>query len=337
MTSGVILRGRGVAVSTAAHLLRRAGLALECETGTRRAVPVIMLSDPALALLRDVFGKPGLFADRVRIERRVVRWGTGEPVAMPHGAIVVSEDDLTDVLEMLPQLNVPPSNNFKALMTLHGQSPFPAAPMQRFGERLSATARVRLADEAAPATCWIESVDYGWLFLISDGSGGAWLLAVGGAPEALAAQAPMIAPLIESMEPASATFDTSPRMVEQLAGEGWLALGTAAIAFDPICGDGTAQAVREAILAGAVVTAVARGEDPDALQTHYQSMLLAAMRRHLQMSLPFYGGAGSAPWWREQYAASRAGYDWCTQRLSAMPEPRFALHGFDLVRRGLAA
>ncbi|MFM6829279.1 MAG: hypothetical protein ACKOVA_02910, partial [Novosphingobium sp.] len=112
---------------------------------------------------------------------------------------------------------------------------------------------------------------------------------------------------------------------------------TAAIAFDPICGDGTAQAVREAILASAVVTALTRGEDPEALRTHYHSMLLAAMRRHLQMSLPFYGGAGSAPWWRDQYAAARAGYDWCTAHLAAMPEPRFALHGFDLVRRDLAA
>ncbi|MFM6830062.1 MAG: hypothetical protein ACKOVA_06990, partial [Novosphingobium sp.] len=249
MTSGVILRGRGVAVATAAHLLRRAGMTLEIEPGNRRPVPVIMLSDPALALLRDVFGQPGLFADKVRIERRVVRWDAGEPVAMPHGAVVVSEDDLTNVLEMFPRGNIPTSSDSNALMTCYGMSPFPATAMQRFGERLSTTARVQLTGEAAPATCWIESVDNGWLFLIPDGSGGAWLLAVGGAPEALAAQAPVIAPLIAAVEPASAAFDTSPRMLEQLAGEGWLALGTAAIAFDPICGDGTAQAVREAILA----------------------------------------------------------------------------------------
>jgi hypothetical protein len=336
-----------VAVATAAHLLRRAGMTLEIEPGNRRPVPVIMLSDPALALLRDVFGKPGLFADKARIERRVVRWGAGEAVAMPHGAVVVSEDDLTGVLEMSPRgnepqassakLNFPTSSDFSGLMTLYGMAPFPAARMQRFGERLSTTARVTLATKAAPATCWIESVDDGWLFLIPDGSGGAWLLAVGGAPEALAKQAPMIAPLIDAMEPPSAAFDTSPRMLGQLAGDGWLALGTAAIAFDPICGDGTAQAVREAILASAVVMALTRGEDPEALRTHYHSMLLAAMRRHLQMSLPFYGGAGSAPWWRDQYAAARTGYDWCTAHLAAMPEPRFALHGFELVRREMAA
>lgn len=211
--------------------------------------------------------------------------------------------------------------------------PFPVSDMQRFGERLSSTAKVRLGMNAEPATCWIESVDDGWLFLIPDGTGGAWLLAVGDTPERLAGQAPMIAPLIDTMEPPSGTFDTSPRMLKHLAGDDWLALGTAALAFDPICGDGTAQAVREAILASAVITARARREDPAALVTHYQSMLLAAMRRHLQLSLPFYGGAGSSRWWREQYAASRTGYDWCTAHLAKMPEPRFALQGFDLVRR----
>ena len=333
----IALRGQGVAIATAAHLLNRAGMSISHEPGTRRPVPVIMLSDPALALLRDVSGKPALFADKTRIERRVVRWGAGEPVAMPHGAVVVSEDDLADVLGMPPRQNVPSSVTAGDLTTIHGMSPFPVPMIQRFGERQSSTARVRLSAQAESATCWIESVDDGWLFLIPDGTGSAWLLAVGDAPEALAAQAPMIARLVDLIEPATGMFDTSPRMLQQMAGEGWLALGTSAIAFDPICGDGTAQAVREAILASAVVSALRDGEDPAALITHYHSMLLASMRRHLQLSLPFYGGAGSCRWWREQYAASRSGYDWCTAQLSTMPEPRFALHGFDLVRRELVA
>ena len=337
MTNGVLLRGKGVAIATATHLLRRAGVAVEVEPGSRHPVPVIMLSDPALALLRDVFGKPDLFADKPRIERRVVRWGTGEAVAMPHGAAVVSEDDLAHALAVSLAGDPPPAAGPDRVMTVHGMAPFPVAGMQRFGERLSSTARVQLSESADPATCWIESVADGWLFLIPDGGGGAWLLAVGGPPATLAAQAPMIAPLIDTMGAASSPFDTSPRMLEQMAGDGWLALGTGAIAFDPICGDGTAQAVREAILASAVVTALARGEDATALLTHYHSMLLAAMRRHLQLSLPFYGGAGPARWWREQYSAARSGYDWCTAHLATMPEPRFALHGFDLVRREQAA
>lgn len=68
----MLLRGQGVAVSTAAHLLGRAGIPLLREPGARNAVPAILLSDAALALLRDVFSQPSLFADKPRIERRVV-------------------------------------------------------------------------------------------------------------------------------------------------------------------------------------------------------------------------------------------------------------------------
>jgi hypothetical protein len=322
-----------VAVAAAAHLLGKAGIDIALEPGTRRPVPVIMLSDPALALLRDVFCQPRLFANRSRIERRIVRWGNGDPVAMPHGAVVVSEDDLAAALD--PAHSHPPAGEFS--FTIHATAPFPAQDMLRFGERLSSTARVTLAPHAPPATCWIESANDGWLFLIPDGSGSAWLLAIGGAPDALLAQAPMIAPLIAALEPAGHSFDTSPRMLNQLSGDNWLACGTSALAFDPICGDGTAQATREAILASAVVTAIARGEDPAALCSHYHAMLLASLRRHLQLSLPFYAGGGTSPWWQSQFAAARAGYDATTALLGRLPEPRFALSGFDLIRRDRAA
>ena len=209
--------------------------------------------------------------------------------------------------------------------------------MQRFGHRRSTAARVRLVREAEPATCWIESVADGWLFLVPDGEGAAWLLAVGSVPETLAGQSRMIAGLIAEIAPASGSFDTCPRMLAGMAGDGWLACGMSAIAFDPICGDGTAQTAREAILACAVIAALRRGEDAASLATHYHSMLLASMRRHLQLSLPFYGEGGTGTWWRHQYEAARAGYDWCTAKLGALPPPRFALHGFDLVPRELAA
>ena len=352
MTPGILLRGQGVAVAMAAHLLDRAGFAFTREPGLRRPVPVIMLSDPALALLRDVFGDASLFAERPRIERRVVKWGSAEAIAMPHDAVVVSEDDLADVLDMFPQGNVAKRssatpdraqpnfqqfNDFNAEFVVHAMPPFSAQETLRFGERLSATARVTLKADAPAQTCWIEAVDAGWLFLIPNGFGQAWLLEVGGEPQTLAQDAPLIGPLIDAIEPAGGQFDTSPRMLAQLAGEDWLACGTAAIAFDPICGDGTAQAAREGILAAAVIGALARSEDSAMLATHYHSLLLASLRRHLQLSLPFYANGGAGRWWHEQYAAAKRGYEQTTALLAKLPEPRFALHGFDLVRREQAA
>lgn len=344
MTITALLRGQGVAVATAAHLLDRAGFAFAREPGLRRPVPVIMLSDPALALLRDVFGNAALFADRPRIERRVVKWGSADAVAMPHGAVVVSEDDLANVLDLFPRANtsnsdleIQLSNDFNTDFAIHAMPPFTHSEALRLGSRISATARVTLKAGAPARTCWIEAVDAGWLFLIPDGFGKAWLLAVGGDPQTLTLHAPLIGPLIDALEPTGGQFDTSPRMLAQLAGGDWLACGTAAIAFDPICGDGTAQAAREGILAAAVVGALARGEEPTLLATHYHSLLLASLRRHLQLSLPFYANGGAGRWWHEQYAAAKAGYEQTTALLAKLPEPRFALHGFDLVRREQAA
>ena len=86
----VLIRGGGLAGACAAHLLRGAGFAIAHEPVRRSPVPVIMLSDAALGLIRDAFGRRDLFADAHRIAQRVVRWGR-DPVAVPHGAVVVSE------------------------------------------------------------------------------------------------------------------------------------------------------------------------------------------------------------------------------------------------------
>ena len=64
-------------------------------------------------------------------------------------------------------------------------------------------------------------------------------------------------------------FPAHPRVAWSLAGSHWLACGTAALAFDPLCGDGTGHAIREAILAAAVLRAIQRGANVDELLNHY--------------------------------------------------------------------
>jgi hypothetical protein len=332
-----------------AHLLLRAGIAVACDRALlpRRAVPAIMLSDMALALLRDVFGRPTLFADRHRITRRVVRWGQAEPVTMPHGAVVVSEDDL--VAEFGRGLGGPPevapAPGTAAVVdgyphfAVHSAPPFPqpvqpGAPanvLRCFGSRRALAMPVGLAPGVDAACCQVEAVPQGWLFLVPSGPEQCWLLAIGGPADELLAQSRLVAPQLAWRGEAAGSFETAPRLLEQLAGPGWLACGMAAIAFDPICGDGTAQAVREAILAAAVIEAVHAGGSERELASHYEAMLIASLRRHLQLSGQFYARGGGSDWWREQLAAVAEGYDWCTQRLSTTPEPRFALRGYRLV------
>lgn len=328
----VAIRGSGVAATTCAHLLNGAGLRVASETAHRAPVPTILLSDPALALLRDVFGRPGLLADTPRIKRRMVAWG-GAPVVVPHDAALASED----VVQAALAGDEPVAAREPSDFTIHAAPSMPFGDMRIFGDRNAVATKVRLRDPACAQEARVEAVPNGWLFLVPAGAGEGWLLAVGGALEDLLAQSGLIAPVVDAVGAVSMPFLAAPRLHLPLCGNDWLACGTAALGFDPICGDGTAQSVREAILASAVLIGIADGGDAAALLTHYQSMLIAGMRRHLALCAQFYASGGTGDWWRAQHDALMDGHRWCTGLLAKMPEPGFLLDGFRLVPRQEAA
>lgn len=330
MTS-IAIRGSGIAASGCAHILTQAGLAVAIEPARRPAVPTILLSDPALALIRGVFDRPDLFADHPRIVRRVVAWG-GPPVVVPHGAVLASEDGVQAALGMVPDAPVDAPD-----FTIHAAPPLPTGDLHIFGERDAVAAKVRLRDPACAQEGRVEAVARGWLFLVPAEAGEGWLLGVGGTIDGLLGQSRLIAPVVDAVGAASTPFMAAPRIHLPLCEDDWLACGTAALGFDPICGDGTAQSVREAILAAAVLIGIAEGGDRTALLTHYQSMLIAAMRRHLALCAQFYATGGQGDWWRAQHDALMAGHHFCTGLLAKLPEPRFMLDGFRLMPRAQAA
>jgi hypothetical protein len=332
--AGVLIRGDGVAARCCAHLLSRSGIAVSFQTTDRPRLPAIMLSEPAQSLIREVFERDCLFRDLPQIRKRVVAWGSrAQPVELDHSAVVVSEEHLLESLgQTLPEL---PSATIPA-WNIFASQPLPvAAEAHRFGSRMASATQVSLKTTAAPATCWIEAIEPGWLFLIATAPGSGWLLSVGVRPAGLLAQSRLIQEQVAEYRPATAQFAASPRIMSPLvtpaSGEpGWIACGTAALAFDPLCGDGTAHAVREAILASAVIGAVARGEDPVPLLAHYEARLIAGFRRHLAHCLEYYASGFGGPWWKAEAESTEQGLEWCARRLSSHPPFRYRLNGFEL-------
>jgi flavin-dependent dehydrogenase len=102
------------------------------------------------------------------------------------------------------------------------------------------------------------------------------------------------------------------------------------MAFDPLCGDGTGHAVREAILAAAVIRAIAEGGDTDSLLAHYQKRLLAAFQKHLELCLRFYDPGHGGEWWQRESDAVRRGLAWCAAQRDPEPEFAYRLSGFEL-------
>jgi hypothetical protein len=327
MTS-VLIRGDGVAARCCAHLLVRSGFSVSVERTTRPRLPAIMLGIPAQQLIRDIFGRDELFRDLPPICKRIVAWGpSANPIALDHSAVVVSEEVLLDRLGAPPE----PTGRLDPAWTVLASPPLPAAANEhRFGSRIACAMPVELKDTAEPAACWIESLAEGWLFLVANAPRSGWLLSLGLHPEELLGQSAVVRDRIAQVDSPTAQFAASPRVVVPLAGPGWIACGTAAMAFDPICGDGTAHAVREAILASAVIGAATRGEDIDALLSHYEARLIGGFRRHLVHCFEYYASGRGGPWWHSESESVARGIDWCSRRMNGYPNFRYRLNGLEL-------
>src|SRR5215831_291116 len=327
----VLIRGEGIAVSCCLRLLHSAGVRAAVEPLHRPKLPAIMLGETTQKLLRDVFDRDDLFTGLPRISRRVVLWGSrSEVVTVPHSAVVASEKQL---LERIRQ-GFPPAENLKPDSpdwTIVASSPLPPSAVENhFGSRPAAASAVSLQAGCDPQSCWIESLEHGWLFLLPAGEGEGWLLSVGDSAESLLVTSRLIQKQICNLRPSRGTFPSHPRVAFPLCQPGWLACGSAAVGFDPLCGDGTGNAVREAILGSAAIRAAIAGGDVSGLTTHYQARLLAGFKRHVGLCFEFYKTGHSGPWWSRQLEDLQRGLAWCSQQLQGMDASRYCLNGFTL-------
>jgi hypothetical protein len=331
MNPSVLIRGEGIAGSCCARLLGVAGVPFIVQAQGRPRLPAVMLTETTQKLLRDVFERDDLFAGLPQVRRRIVKWGPdGQPLSMPHSAVVVSEQELLGRIQF-GYCESAPSPARQPAWTIFASAPLhPSAVEQHFGSRFAAASRVALKSDCHPAACWTESLESGWLFLLPSGNGEAWLLSVGGQAESLLASSRLVNDQIATLNAAKGTFASHPRLMLPLCEPGWLACGSAALGFDPLCGDGVGNAVREAILASAVVRAALQGGDASDLVGLYKSRLLAGLQRHLELCRDFYSSGSSGPWWERQLDDLQRGAAWCAQQVVSRPTSRYRLDGFSL-------
>lgn len=307
-----------------AYLLNKAGFRVDLQLVNRRRLPVILLGDQALALIRDIFDQPSLFDNLPRIRKRIVAWGVGvKPIEVEHSAVVVSEELLLESIR--PRRTDQPESQ-ATRWAIFAAPPLPVAVVQQcFGSRMASAVPVALEQSSDNTACWIESLDDGWLFLVPG-----WLLSVGASAETLLAKSRVVAPQVTNVAESSGEFPAYARIASPLCAPNWLACGTAAMAFDPICGDGTAHAIREAILASAVIRALANGGSLDDLLSHYEARLTAGFQRHLTLCRQFYLSGGTEPLWSSELEAIDRGIRWCDTALANHASFRYQLRGFEL-------
>ncbi|HKA71360.1 MAG TPA: hypothetical protein VKE26_06110 [Xanthobacteraceae bacterium] len=285
-----------------------------------RASPHLLINEPTLQLLDDLFGcGADLRAHAHAIRGRLVCWDRGEADLVDEPGLALAGTTLHGVLaERLSGYgSVDTSHSAAWTIEARGRRPHDADDVIVLGDRVAISAAARLRDGTDPSLCAVEAVADGWLFLLPLGGDGAVIQAVvpqrpsdlAAALDGVLAQSRLVARLIAARADALEVFACAPRLRPAPARRGWMAAGDAALAFDPLCGDGTGQALRCGLLAGAVIAAIARGEPEAACLTHYRQRLRRAMRAHLNAVIAFYAMAPCHDLWEREIARARQALD----------------------------
>lgn len=352
--SDVVVAGRGLAALTCALLLARQGRGVRIigpETAGRRW---LVLPEAVAELLCEVWGADsGVLDTGWNVACRDVRWGEGDRqyVAAPSRALdgTALNQRLAEGLsrnhgnQVRFDPGTPLSGNPIPPGTTDGRwliTATPAPDSARFGvvgRRRIITAEARLTPACDSSTCLMATSRQGWVYLAPVGQELALVQAMVPGPVhnplrllcQLLDQTGLGAQLAEPPAHAS-VVRAAPGLLAPPCGPGWLAVGAAAVQFDPLSGSGAAQAVRTAILATAAIDAIDRGHRAQDVLGHYAARIHAAFTDHLQSCLNLYGATFQGEAWQDDIDATALAL---SRPADDAPQLNFMLSGFSLQRQ----
>jgi hypothetical protein len=199
-----------------------------------------------------------------------------------------------------------------------------------YGQRLAFSQKVTLKHTEDARSCWTESTRHGWLFLLPFNSSEAALIAAAYEPVKAMEESRLIVPRLASELSQATAAPIAPRLARALYGDGMIQTGTAAMRFDPLCGEGAGHAAREAYLTVAVIRAALRGEPAEDLLDHYSKRLKQAFLRHLIICSSFYSSGGNSDFWRSEENALQNGISELQSQIQRSASMQFRFKGLDL-------
>ena len=361
MRGRVVVDGAGVAGLTCARLLADRGWDVIVLDRGRGAAPSIVLNQLTLTLLGTLWGHHNLLDGAHPLTERRIRWGSGSPMqrveqlsAAVDGhqlinrlrvRLVQTHSGRVQILER--PLAAPAAdqghNGPVWVIDATGRGPTSGGPSHRppsfrsFGRRVILAANAPLRKPANPHACWMETVPNGWVFLAPLGHGRGMLqamVAARPADEALAltdavAATACIHGLVDGLASPVTTFDAAPRLRQPIGEAGWLPVGEAAMRLDPVSGYGVTYAIREAILASAVIDAAGTVPSSHGHLTHYQRRLRDAFVGHLDVCIRLYSAGLASPTWNQEIKPMRQAVE--AARRTAAPTYRYRLTGTRLI------
>lgn len=301
--------GGGLAGAGAARTLNTFGWHVRLASAAPRPHQPIALNGASQFLIERLWGKQVLEGATLhRLQRRVMVWrDSGRPEVMQDEAIVVDGAALAaTLLGRIPD-ETGPDRAADWVFTAGGRL---LAPEQRLsaGTRTATAIEVELAPAADPQAFLVEATAGGWLALMPTGGRRATLFAF--APQSrsrlaeLVGGARVVRRALAARAAESSTFDAMPTFALPAEdGARALAIGSAAMTFDPLSGDGVAASLRGAHLAASLAQAHRQGANLEGVRRSYASRLARAMRVHLQGLEALYSQAPFAAAWAGEIEA----------------------------------
>ena len=333
MIPKALIIGSGVAGLTCAYLLARQGWEIEIYKSSSRISPTLVLNDITCDLLQDIWQLEDKFWQNFYVlNQRRIRWGTeasvlniGQLSMVINGNCLVKllEERLLQVYKQQVYLNEsPPKLDESTIFDFRhdwvvdagGRKSVIAQNLGKgkrhmFGHRCILSTEVKLSKDSEQNACWMETVADGWMFLVPLGERRALLQCMVPIVREKPSQMLMhslegsqtIKSLVDNFLSSIAVFSAFPQMLTSLCEHQWIAVGDAAISFDPISGDGTGYAIRGAILATSVMNSIAFQDlANNQYLHHYTQRLHKTFVSHLQQCLKYYSAAFSSSIWKAE-------------------------------------
>jgi hypothetical protein len=310
--------GEGFAACAAALELKAQGAQVCIEGSPSRLVsrpPALVLDEAAVHLLRDQFG-PEVLRGGHQLRRRLVRWGC-ETSSVLQPALAIHGDVLFHRVKHVLQHIVGPDVTKAAHADWSLFSANTGIPALRTemncGRRVTLSCEVRISAHDDFSTSWVETSDSGWVYLFPIGDDRGVFQAT--IPYVLCTDvddlivqivrncSSQLKKLVAGIETPPVVYQSAPTFFRPLAHAEWLSIGAAAVRFDPLCGDGTAQSLRTGTLAAAAcMLATSQGTPGQAIE-HYERRVGRSFAAHLRACSTFYHSGNFGPKWNEELLA----------------------------------
>jgi flavin-dependent dehydrogenase len=365
MIKEALIIGSGIAGLTCAKLLSRHGWKVNVHDLYSSSPQVLLLNKTTCDLLLDIWQtSDNIFAGSSNVIKEYkIRWGTQEmPSIIKEPSVVIRKDrfierlieKLIDEQNVLLTINNPCDyaklldyeklckvmHHFRWTIDATGRASSLAkavgsARHYSFGRRSIISTEVEMKNATNKETIWLETIDEGWVFLAPlEGDKGVLQLML---PVNQHQSCYFPLDYIKNTKTIKfqvshpigyvSAFEACPRITEPLCGSNWIAVGDAAASFDPLSGEGIGYAIREAILATAIIKGISSGLSEDGCLRHYSRRLHNTFSNHLKECYSYYSKAFHSKAWNEEIECMS---ELPSSIFSSNNALNYRIHGFDL-------